>query len=304
MRRLVSRMLVALAFCTTPFAVAQDADIADIVFAQDAYIAEITDETRAGLIAALAAYDDAPTVETVKAHLSIVVDDKAAGNYENMFQSATAARDHLEPVSGLLPQQYSKARYIVAVAQFNRDVNGAAMLEMAHVEGFTRAYRDQTGEQPDWAANLKWKADAWGMAMDAYFESARKRHPGEDVIEQILASYGADTSTMNPAANAYIDESGLPPCSGRMIQKPRMRYPAGKAMRGKFGAVILGMEFDAEGKVINPRVLASVPFEEFDEKSMLTVAKWRFKPDNPKQVGVSCRIQRTDVVQPLVFQIR
>ncbi len=304
MQRLISRVLFIFVVCTASTAVAQDADITDIVSAQDAYTAETTDDTRAALMAVLAAYDDTPTVETVNAHFVVMANDTIAGDYDNMLESGLATRSHLEPVVDLLPRQYAEARYIVGIAQFNGDVDDAAMLEMAHVEGFARAYRDQIGEQPDWARHLKWKAGAWGMAMDAYFESTRKRHPDEDDIERIRASYGADTEAMNAAAGTYIDDSSLPTCSGRMIQKPKMRYPAGKAMRGKFGAVILGMAFDAEGNVINPRVLASVPFEEFDDKSMSTVSKWRFKPDNPKQVGVSCRIQRTDVVQPLVFQIR
>lgn len=304
MLRFISRVLFVLAVCTASTAVAQDAELTDIVLAEDAYTAEATDQTRANLIAALAAYTDAPTVETVKAHLTVMVNDTVLSDFDKMLESATATRAHIEPVRDILPKQYAEARFIIAIAQFNGDVDEAAMLEMAHVEGFTEAYRDQTGEQPEWAWDLKWKADAWGMAMDAYFESTRKRHPDDDEIEQILASYGADTNTMNAAAFASIDESGLPTCAGRMIQKPKMRYPAGKAMRGKYGAVILGMEFDAEGNVINPRVLASVPFEEFDEKSLRTVGKWTFKPDDPKQVGVSCRLQRTDVVQPLVFQIR
>jgi len=304
MPRLIFNVVLMLTISLAPAATAQAANINDIVAAQNAYHEEITDDTRANLVTALAAYGDAPTVETVKAHISLMVNDTAAGNYENMFASATAARAHLEPVSELLPKQYAEARYIAAVARFSSELEDAAMIEMAHVEGFSRAYRDETGEQPEWAKGLKWKADAWGMAMDAYFESARKRHPDDAEIEQILASYGADTSSLNAIAATTVDETGLPACSGRMIQTPKMRYPAGKAMRGRFGAVILGMAFDVEGNVIDPRVLASVPFEEFDEKSMRTVSKWKFKPDEPKQVGTTCRIERNDVVQPLVFQIR
>jgi len=304
MHILISKVVFTLALCLAPAAIAQDIDIAEIVRTQDAYIAEITEDTRAEFVAALAAYDDAPTVEIVSAHLSIMVNDTATKNYKNMLESAAAARVHLEPVSDLLPKQYAKARYTVAIALFHGNLEDDAMIEMAHVEGFARSYVDDTGEQPEWAWNLKWKAAAWGMAMDAYFESARKRHPSDDEIEQIRASYGADVSSLNGIENTRVDEPGLPPCSGRMLQTPKMRYPAGKALRGKFGAVILGMQFDAQGNVINPRVLASVPFEEFDEKSMRTVSKWKFKPDDPKQVGISCRLQRNDVVQPVVFQIR
>lgn len=303
-KNFVSASFMILLVLLAPNAVSQEVDVTNVVIAQDAYISEITKDTRADLVAALTAYDDAPTVETVKAYLSLMVNDTAAGDYDDMFESATAARDHLAPVSDLLPKQYAEARFIVALAQFNGDLDEEAMIEMAHVEGFTRAYRDETGEQPEWARDLKWKSTAWTMAMDAYFESSRKRHPSEDEIEQILATYGSDTAFANSLAAESVDEAGLPHCAGKMIQKPKMRYPTGRAMRGKFGAVILGLEFDQAGNVINPRVLASIPFDEFDEKSISTVGKWTFKPDDPRQVGVSCRLQRTDVVQPLVFQIR
>lgn len=143
-----------------------------------------------------------------------------------------------------------------------------------------------------------------GMAMDAYFEAEREKHPSDNELDAILKSYNIDEDALSAKAMLSEDEAGLPHCSGRMIQRPKMRYPSGKALRGKFGAVILGLEFDDEGQVINPKVLASVPIEEFDEKSLRVVGQWRFKPDDPDQVGISCRLERTDVVQPLVFQIR
>lgn len=285
-------------------AVAQEYDITAIVAAQDAYLENNTKATRSALLDALVDYPGEPTVETVKAHLALMVNDTTAGESKDMLESATAARDHLEPVSNLLPKQYAEARYISAVATFNENAEADAMSEMAHVEGFTNSQRDESGEQPDWARDLKWKAAAWGMAIDAYFESSNKRHPDESDIQQILASYGADEASVNAVAAQSIDDNGLPFCSGRMIQKPKMRYPAGKAMRGMYGAVILGLEFDPAGNVVNPRVLASVPFEEFDDRSLRTVGKWKFKPNDASQVNVTCRLQRTDVVQPLVFLIR
>lgn len=304
MQRLISKLLLSLYFCLAPGAVAQERNIAEIVTAQDAYILNITESTREALSKSLAAYENSPTVETVNAHLILMANDIAAGDYQQMLESAMAARDHIEPVSNLLPKQYAEARYIAAVAGFSGDLDGGAMLEMAHVAGFTRSFRDETGEHPKWAQDLKWKSEAWRMAMDAYFETDRKRHPEDEEIDQILASYGVDAASTNASETQSNDQKGLPACSGRMIQRPKVRYPAGKAMRGRFGAVILGLEFDAAGNVINPYVLASVPFEEFDENSMRTVGQWRFKPNDPKQVGITCRLHRTGVIQPLVFQIR
>ena len=111
----------------------------------------------------------------------------------------------------------------------------------------------------------------------------------------------ADTAASNDEDGRGQFENKLPQCEGKMIQRPKMRYPSGKAMRGMFGAVILGFELDQDGNVVDPKILASVPIEEFDDRSLETVGKWRFKPDDSDQVGVSCRVERSNVVQPIVL---
>ncbi|MFN3213269.1 MAG: TonB family protein [Henriciella sp.] len=283
---------------------AQELDVTEIVSAHDAFTQAADKQTRTALAEALDRYQGDPTVESVNAHLALVLSDTAAAKYGDMRDSALAASNHLEPVADILPRQYAETKYVAAVALFNHRQKSEAMSEMAHVEGFCRQQIGNAEESPEWADDLKWKADAWGMAMDAYFEAEREKHPSDNELDAILKSYNIDEDALSAKAMLSEDEAGLPHCSGRMIQRPKMRYPSGKALRGKFGAVILGLEFDDEGQVINPKVLASVPIEEFDEKSLRVVGQWRFKPDDPDQVGISCRLERTDVVQPLVFQIR
>lgn len=296
--------LIWIGLGSTLSAKAQDLDVTEIVTASDAFMAQPSADTRAALMAALSAYQGDPTVQSVNAYVGLLLHDGQGDNSADLYQSAGAAKAHFEPVADVIPKQYIEARFLAAVALFNLEQDSEAMIEIAHVEGQARAFTDQTGAHPDWADSLKWKADAWGMAMEAYFESARERHPDESEIQDILASYGSDTAALNARAARSLDENGLPFCSGRMIQRPAVRYPSGKAMRGMFGAVILELEFDEEGQVINPRVLASVPVEEFDDRSLRAVGQWKFKPDQPKQVGVTCRLNRDSVVQPLVFQIR
>ena len=276
----------------------QDLDVTDIVNATDTFTADPSDANRTALVVALEAYTGEATVQSVNAYVRLLMHDASGESGEHLVQSATLATAHLEPVADILPKQYLEARFLAAVARFNDDPVPDLILEMAHVEGRARAYTDELGEQPDWADSLKWKADAWGMAMEAYFDSARKRSPSDAEINAILATY--------PVPQDAADEStdgALPQCSGRMIQRPKMKYPTGKAMRGMYGAVILGFELDPDGRVVNPEILASVPIEEFDERSLQTVGKWRFKPDDPDQVGISCRLERSNVVQPLIFQI-
>ena len=281
-------------------ATAQEPDISGVLAAQTSFANGPSDKTRDDLLAALTDYSGPPTVETVNAYMALVSSDSAGGDAATMRESALAATTHLEPVKEILPQQFAETKYIAAVAYFNDDPVPDAMLEMAHVEGFAKAYRDSLGEHPAWANKLRWKADAWGMAMQAYFESDRKRPPSDAQINAILATYPVQQDAASEDTEA---EPKLPQCSGKMIQRPKMRYPSGKAMRGMYGAVILGFGLDPDGRVVNPEILASVPIEEFDEKSLKTVGKWRYKPDDPDQVGVSCRLERSNVVQPLIFQI-
>ncbi|NQY40957.1 MAG: energy transducer TonB [Henriciella sp.] len=297
MKSIYALILVCLIHLGLP-AMAQKTGISEIVAAQKSLADGPSDATRAGLLAALDDYSGPPAVESVNAYMSLVSSDSASGDTAKMRESALAAAAHFEPVKDIIPQQYAETKYVAAVAYFNDDPEPDAMLEMAHVEGFTKAYRDSLGERPDWATNLGWKADAWGIAMEAYFESDRKKPPSDAEINAILAAYPVPQDATETAS-----DNPLPQCAGRMIQRPKMRYPSGKARRGMYGAVILGFELDPEGRVVNPEILASIPIEEFDEKSLQTVGKWRFKPDDPDQVGVSCRLERSNVVQPLIFQI-
>ena len=285
------------------FSQSEELDITEIVEVKTAYDAKQTSKTRAGLLAALEAYQGDPTIETVNAHLTLMLNDTNAGDYRKVRESALAAADHLEPVSDILPKQLAEAKFMAAVGLFNGYRDSDAMIEMAHAEGFTRSVRTEAGDLPEWAEPLKWKATAWRMAMSAYFESAGERYPADADIDEILVSYGFDQEGANTEAIRSPGKSGLPHCPGKLIQRPKMRYPVGGARRGMYGAVILELEFDRDGQVINPEVLASVPLEFFNEKSERTVGKWRYEPKNEADVGVSCALERTNVILPLIFQI-
>ena len=299
-----SFILACLAVCLCSVGHAQELDISEIISAEAAYEEAQTETRRAALLQALANYQDIATVETVKAHLIVMSNDVASGDFEKMRESAVAASAHLAPVAEFLPRQYMDAKFVAAVALFNSEENVSAMIEMAHVEGFTQSYREpELEERPQWATDLHWKAAAWTTAMDAYFESAREDHPSEAEINAILANYKADTETLNAAAQTSDAENGLPFCEGRVVQSPTLRYPARSLRKGMVGAVYIGLDFDAEGNVVNPKVLASIPSDEFDESLLRTVSKWRYRAAKRKQVGVTCRVERTNIVMPFVFTL-
>lgn len=286
---------------------AQDNDAAlnAIEAAYSAYETKPDKTTRKALLEALDIYDGAPNTTTVSAHLRVMVDDTYAAKPRELFKSATMAREHLEPIANVLPQQYIEARYVAAVAHFNDRQKSAAMLELAHVQGLANQINSDGDEYLEWATSLRYKSEAWRMAMEAYFQSKGERFPSDQEINTILSTYKADPATVNAAADSdETTEGQLPFCDGELKQRPKMRYPAGKAMRGMYGALLLELNFDETGQVVDPIVRASVPFEGFSEKALKTVSKWKYVAEDKKAVGVSCRLSRGNVILPMLFAIR
>ena len=303
MRRLFVTIATICLMSLCPMAIAQDLDVTEIVAAQAAYDESQTDARRAALLQALQNYQGDPAVETVNAHLIVVRQDAISGDFEKIRESALAASTHLEPVKDIVPRQYIDASLLAAVALFNSERDGDAMIEMAHVQGFAQQQRDSDGNQPDWADKFRWQADAWSMAMDAFFETERIRHPEAREIDAILATYEADDESINAVADASEADEGLPFCPGRVVQSPKLKYPATAAKDGLVGAVILGLDFDDQGKVANPKVLASIPTESFDDTILKTASKWRYRANKRKDVGVTCRVDRSNVVLPFIFTL-
>lgn len=303
MRILISLCLFWMSAALWHAASAQASD-AEISAARVELVSAPSIEARDRLYALLSRQSGPPSVESVSAFISLLAFDQRQDDNTNLFNSASAAATHFEPAAEIITKPYLEARFLQAVARFNLERAPQAMIEMAHVEGQARAFQTHIGEQPEWALGLKWKADAWGMAMDAYFESEKETHPTDEEIQAVLALYGTDIAARNARAARSLDENGLPFCAGRMIQRPAMRFPRVQNMRDLFGAVIVSFDLDGEGNVLNPVVLASVPIATFDEDAVSTVEKWRFRPDRPRDVGQVCRLNRSSVVQPLVFQLR
>lgn len=93
----------------------------------------------------------------------------------------------------------------------------------------------------------------------------------------------------------------LPPCAGELIKSPDIRFPIHKGLRGMMGSVIVRMEFDENGNVIEPEVLAAVPIDGFEEDVIRAVSKWRWKksPDEDRE----CRMNRNEYVMAVRFEL-
>lgn len=279
---------------------AQDLGIEEIAAAQIAYQNAPSDSTRAALITALASLHGAPTVNSVQAHMILMMDDTISGNLDQITESASAAIAHFEPAADLIPQPYYQARLIAAEARFKATQPADALLEMAHVEGFAKTYRTSDRRRPDWAKALYWRAHAWRLAMQAHFSEQRGDYPDAADIDTILSRYHLDHEIIAPRPAAPVPD--LPLCDGRIVQSPKLRPPS-RAVRSNLAtAVILRFDQNADGEVANAEILASVPNEQFGETLLETVVKWRYRPEKRKQVGLTCRLTRSKIVMPIIFQ--
>jgi len=303
--RLIVFIIVILGFALSASAQETGPDITEVVEAQTAWQAKKNSKTRKALKAALAAYDDDPTLETVRAHYDLLNHDIEHATPHKLRETAQAVVEHLEPVAEILPQPYIEAKYVAAIALFNSRQRREAVLEIAEVEGRTHAAVDEEGERLDWAEDLHWKAYAWRLAMDAYFKSGGTgRGPKEADVDAILEVWGASDEQLDARSRKSQTKDGaLPHCDGELIKRPAMRYPTGQAQRGRFGSVVLRFGFDEAGNVKEPEVLASIPLEGFKDKAAKTVGQWRFEATEPNEVGKTCRLHRKKVVLPMVFAI-
>lgn len=75
-------------------------------------------------------------------------------------------------------------------------------------------------------------------------------------------------------------------------------YPPEAREAGIGGYVVVRYDVDAEGRVVNARVVESEPEEVFDEAALQAVSRWRFQPvtddEDPRAVtGLMSRLRFT-----------
>ena len=309
MRKYLVAVLASLLLALPTFADDAAPDSSAVEAAHAAWSAKANKKTRKALDEALDAYDGPPTTATVLAHLARVKADGANGRASALRSSAQAAANHLEHAKDQLPQQYLELRYMAAASLFNHRQKPEAIKEMAHVQGEAYLYKESSERDDAAFRDLHNNSRAWIMAMEAFFDTRGKARPKSQDIEAILASYGADTETINAKAregetlDPDTGEQRLPFCKGGLEMTPRLKYPKSALYKGMVGAVIFEFDQDETGAIINPRVIASVPDEGFKEKALKTVKRWSYKADENETPGETCRLDRTSLQLPVVFEI-
>ena len=68
------------------------------------------------------------------------------------------------------------------------------------------------------------------------------------------------------------------------------------------GSIFLQMSLNEAGEVVAPKVLAAVPVDGFEEKTLKTVSKWRWVKDEDAEAD--CRLSRNKIILPVSFLIQ
>ncbi len=145
---------------------------------------------------------------------------------------------------------------------------------------------------------LKWKAEAWALAMQAYLASTYQQ-VGSNIDTSLDARGLAQPKYAQVAEDPIL--AGLPFCDGKFEGKA-MRYPVSKEFKGLVGSVIARMETAVDGKVTKVEIMAAVPGDGFASDVSQTLSTWAFKP--AKGIDTSrCRLQSKNQYYKVIFRI-
>lgn len=281
-------------------------DVTAIVQALEAFDSNPNKKTREALDAALEAYSDEPTQESLEAVLARVKADAQKRSFKNLRISSQAALTHMEPVADVIPRQYLNMKMVSAIALFNHKPKKEALIEMVEAEAAVHSIYHQQGENlEDWVSPMQHEAQAWTLAMTAYFDSARKRRPTDeelDVLRNQLHLPGYHEADEADQENVSAGNK-LPFCKGKYSEKPRLRYPSGASSKGKFGSVIVSVDIGETGKFENVEVLAAVPNKGFKTKATETISQWSWIVEEDQIPSENCKLEAQGVVIPLVFKL-
>ena len=193
---------------------------------------------------------------------------------------------------------------IAAIALFNHRQKKEALIEMVEVEAHLHTLEHVRGEElEDWVRPMKYRAEAWQLAMIAYFDSANKRRPSDtelDAIKEELhpPGYHDDAAEKGPPLS-----DRLPFCDGKYKKKRALRYPRGGVRKGMYGSVIVEVDTASDGKFQNVEVLAAVPSEGFREHATKVISTWSWQPVAGVTPGADCRLEGEGMIIPIVFSL-
>lgn len=238
--------------------------------------------------------------------------DLGKSDYRSAEIDARQAAEHFAPFKDMIGKQWSDAVIAGIIAGFNRNPDTQDVVEMAEHRVALAKLSSQLSRSPDWLDRHRYLANAWQLAMHAYYHSgggrrqtgSRLQGPDPDALESVVAAterrlYDYPTVRARITTSPEDDEPDLPFCSGEFDMSPQLRYPLRAAHREMYGAVIARISV-TDLKVSEVEILAAVPLSTFEERAKETMEKWSWKVTSGTP-GETCRTSRTNIMLPLVF---
>lgn len=255
---------------------------------------KVLDETLAARVS------DAPNLLTVAAFQARYIDDAEHRRTKRLPISAGEAASHFHPVRDQIGELWSHAAILASAAAFGEDHDPESLVEMAKVAGELNLIRHVTDDEPAWMEKRHLEATAWQYAMDAYFRSEEEGEEERELVDQILDDAITDENHEHPPGTGPHRENGPPSCKGGFTSMPTPTYPDNAAWDGYVGAVIVLFDVDASG-ANNIRIGASVPTDTFDEASLSSVRKLKWKWDDAPADAEPCVKSRTGMQWPFYY---
>ena len=85
-----------------------------------------------------------------------------------------------------------EARMVAITSRFNATTKRGSLEEMIHLRGELNRRRIEGGDDaPEWIEKSFWTANAWQLAMEAYFSSVGQPGVSSARADEILESYTA-----------------------------------------------------------------------------------------------------------------
>lgn len=234
--------------------------------------------------------------------------DQAGSDRKLTKQTARAAREHMEQIGDLIPDQLAVVNLVEAVSAWGGGIRASDQLRMEHARWqFQILLADERYNKAPGLADLRWRAQAWSNAMRSFvFARARgatpnKRTAGKfpgmspEEAQEVAALYAPKLLTLRQQPEKRR-------CVGALNKQPD-RTPRGRdQIDGYIGSVIVGADVE-DGTLTNIRILAAVPDDKYTQFAIdaVTGLEWEKADEQPVE---DCASSFTELVVPFNFSFQ
>lgn len=247
-------------------------------------------KTRGRLLDALVAREEQPGVDaiTVTGAQLLYNADWQASQWSAVRRSAALAAELLSRGGDALALPAAQAEMTAIAGEFFQLRRPSAHGKMVQLHNRLAAQLQAVKAPPAALEKLRWQAAAWVYAIEAWYDSYYAQTGSH--VDAGFREYRLDLADVD-----------WPACKGR-VDHGAITFPELEGYQGMVGAVLLRLDFDADGRADNPVVLATAPAATFSERALEAARGFRWKP----AIGVDatrCNLTVRNTVVPVLFEI-